>query len=128
MWTLHTAVGLMDLFICLIECIGADIQLIGVAAMNVAVRQRNPDATINYDALCKCFQGGYTEEQVRISVLNSTFFNQIKEMEKSIIQTVGENIGFPVAPTFLEFFLGAMSEYPPCYLAWVYSPSDAFSC
>lgn len=93
-------------------------QLIGVTAMNVAVRQRNPNATISYDAICSCFQGIYTEQRVYRGAFNSCFFIQIKAVEQLIIRKVVSIFALPVAPTFLEFFLGAMSEFSAPDLRW----------
>ena len=50
--------------------------------------------------------------------------SQIREMETSIIQCTVKNISFP---TFPEFFLCSMSEYPPWHLLWVCPFAIVFS-
>ena len=63
-----------------------------------------------------------------MDVFNSCSFSQIKRLEVKIIKFLGDDVSFPTHLTFLEFFLGAMSEFSESDLHWVCPAVVVFFC
>ena len=41
-------------------------------------------------------------------------------MEAELSEAVGDQIDFPIPQTFLEFYLGGLTEFTPAMLKWVF--------